>query len=189
MCSSDLDAGVTATRHAAEGLFLRSLELLLRRPLIALAVLCIGLWLPVVLTLPPTDRDESRFAQSSKQMLESRDFVDIRFGLEPRYNKPVGIYWLQAAATEVAGLGHRQEIWTYRLASLLGGIAAVWLTYWCARAFTTRDIAFLAGALLAGTLLLSAESSIATTDAVLLATTLGMQGFLLRAHGDRKSVV
>ena len=58
-------------------------------------------------------------------MLESGNFVDIRFGHVPRYKKPVGIYWLQAATTAVAGLGDRSHIWTYRLPSLLGGLLAV----------------------------------------------------------------
>src|SRR5664279_5196628 len=73
-----------------------------------LAILCVALWLPGVLGLPALDRDESRFAQSSRQMLDSGNFVDIRFGNEPRYKKPVGIYWAQAAATAVAG--HIQNI-------------------------------------------------------------------------------
>ena len=97
-----------------------------------LAFLCLALWLPGVLSLPALDRDESRFAQSSRQMLDSGNFVDIRFGNEPRYKKPVGIYWAQAAATAVAGHiqnieGDHSHIWTYRLPSLLGGVAAVWL--------------------------------------------------------------
>jgi 4-amino-4-deoxy-L-arabinose transferase-like glycosyltransferase len=125
-------------------------------------------------------------------MLESGDFVDIRFGEVPRYKKPVGIYWLQAATTEIAGLGARDQIWTYRLASLLGGIAAVWLTFWCARAFASPEAGLLAASLLAATLLLSAEASIATTDAVLLACTMGAQGALLRTYlgecGARETV-
>src|SRR5215472_13419728 len=56
-----------------------------------LAFLCLMLWLPGILSLPALDRDESRFAQSSRQMLDSGDFVDIRFGHVPRYKKPVGI--------------------------------------------------------------------------------------------------
>lgn len=170
-------AGEGATRRV------RIPALLLRWPRATLALLCLALWLPTLLALPPTDRDESRFAQSSKQMLETGDFVDIRFGAEPRYNKPVGIYWLQAATTELAGAGARDRIWTYRLASLIGGILAVWLTWWCTRAFAPPETAFIAGTILAATLLLAAESCIATTDAVLLAATLGMQGLLLRAHG------
>jgi len=45
-----------------------------------------------------SDRDEARFAQATKQMVETGDFVDIRFQDEVRYKKPVGIYWLQAAS-------------------------------------------------------------------------------------------
>src|SRR6185312_6719154 len=139
--------------------------------------------LPGILSLPPLDRYESRFAQASRQMVESGDLVDIRFGQVPRYKKPVGIYWLQAAATGVAdslpGVDDHQ-IWTYRLPSLLGGIAAAWLTVWCALALTGAGTAFLAGLLMLGTVLLTGEASIATTDAVLLATMLAMQGVLIR---------
>src|SRR5579863_5778695 len=74
-----------------------------QRPFALLALLGLLLWLPGVLSLPALDRDESRFAQSSRQMLDSGNIVDIRFGQVPRYKKPVGIYWLQAAATWVAG--------------------------------------------------------------------------------------
>ncbi len=56
------------------------------------------LFLPGFFTIPPIDRDEVRFAQATKQMVESGDFVDIRFQDDVRYKKPVGIYWMQAAA-------------------------------------------------------------------------------------------
>ncbi len=161
----------------------RVLQALARRPFPVLALLGLILWLPGILSLPPLDRDESRFAQASRQMVESGDLVDIRFGQVPRYKKPVGIYWLQAAATGIAdnfpGVSDHQ-IWTYRLPSLLGAIAAAWLTVWCALALTGAGTAFLAGLLMLGTVLLTGEASIATTDAVLLATILAMQGVLLR---------
>ncbi len=76
-----------------------------RRGPLWLALVCLCLWLPGILSLPALDRDESRFAQSSRQMLDSGNYVDIRFGQVPRYKKPVGIYWLQSAATAVAGFG------------------------------------------------------------------------------------
>ncbi len=151
-----------------------------------LALLCLGLWLPGILSLPALDRDESRFAQSSRQMLDSGNFIDIRFGNEPRYKKPAGIYWAQAAATAVAGHienieGDHRQIWTYRLPSLLGAIAAVWLTFWIGSAFGA-EAGLLAALLLGFTTLLTAEATIATTDAVLLATTLGAMGVLMRAY-------
>ena len=151
-----------------------------RRPRLVLALFCLMLWAPGVFSLPPLDRDESRFAQASKQMLESGDLVDIRFGHVPRYKKPVGIYWLQAATTAVAGFGERAAIWTYRLPSLFGALTVVWLTFWCAGAFLRREVALLAGALLGGTLLLTGEATIATTDAVLTAAILGAQAVLFR---------
>src|ERR1700761_7708892 len=162
----------------------RWFRLLARRPYALLTLLGLLLWLPGVLSLPALNRDESRFAQSSRQMVESGNWVDIRFGQVPRYKKPVGIYWLQAGATELTGLvtGHDDRIWSYRLPSLLGGIAAAWLTVWCALAVAESEAALLAGLLMLGSVLLTAESTIATTDAVLLACALGMQGVLLRLY-------
>src|SRR5690242_11815003 len=95
-----------------------------------LAVLCLTLFLPGFFTIPPTDRDESRFAQATTQMLKSGDFVDIRFQDESRYKKPVGIYWLQSAAVELAGGPDNVGIWAYRLPSLAGATLAVLLTAW-----------------------------------------------------------
>jgi 4-amino-4-deoxy-L-arabinose transferase-like glycosyltransferase len=162
----------------------RWLTIASRHPFALLAFLGLLLWLPGLLSLPPLDRDESRFAQSSRQMVESGNWVDIRFGQVPRYKKPVGIYWLQASATELAGLatGRDNQIWTYRLPSLLGGIATAWLTVWCALTVTEAEAALLAGLLMLGSVLLTAEATIATTDAVLLACALGMQGVLLRLY-------
>ena len=157
---------------------------LARRPFSILALLGLLLWLPGIVSLPALDRDESRFAQSSRQMVESGDLVDIRFGHVPRYKKPIGIYWLQAATTAIAApvTHYNDRIWTYRLPSLLGAIAASWLTVWCALAIAGAEAAFLSGLLMLGTVLLTAEASIATTDAVLLACVLGVQGVLLRLY-------
>ena len=78
--------------------------------------------------------------------------------------------------------GDHSQIWTYRLPSLLGGIAAVWLTFWCARGCSAPRPACWRRCLLGFTLLLTAEATIATTDAVLLAAILGAQGVLLRVY-------
>src|SRR3982750_2257674 len=105
-------------------------------------------FLPGFVNIPPIDRDETRFAQATKQMVETGDYVDIRFQDDVRYKKPVGIYWLQAVAIETAsalGLPRAQlRIWLYRMPSLFGAIGAVLLTYWAALAFVTRRGAVLA---------------------------------------------
>jgi 4-amino-4-deoxy-L-arabinose transferase-like glycosyltransferase len=126
------------------------------------------------------DRDEPRFTQATKQMLESGNYVDIRYQDEHRYKKPVGIYWLQAAAATLSGVGAEAPLWVYRLPSALGAIIVVLLVYWTARAFTGPPGAFLAGLLVAMTFVLGAESKLAKTDAVLFATIVASQGALAR---------
>jgi 4-amino-4-deoxy-L-arabinose transferase-like glycosyltransferase len=144
------------------------------------------LFLPGFFNIPPIDRDEARFAQATKQMVETGDLVDIRFQDEVRYKKPVGIYWLQAAAVETAsamGLPRAQvRIWLYRIPSLIGAIGAVLLTYWAALAFVTRRGAILAALMLCGSVLLGAEARLAKTDAMLLLTVVAAMGALARVY-------
>src|SRR3954452_929506 len=144
------------------------------------------LFLPGFFNIPPIDRDEARFAQATKQMVETGDFIDIRFQDEVRYKKPVGVYWLQAAAVESAsalGLPRAQvRIWLYRIPSLIGAIGAGLLTYWTALAFVTRRGAIFAGLMLCSSVLLGAEARLAKTDAMLLLTVVAAMGALGRVY-------
>ncbi|MDN3563466.1 glycosyltransferase family 39 protein [Paeniroseomonas aquatica] len=154
-------------------------EALQRRPKLFLALLCLLLWLPGFFTLPATDRDEARFAQASRQMVESGDYVRIRFGEEERNKKPAGIHWLQAASVhvlEATGLGTRDQIWAYRVPSLLGALLAVLATFHWGRGLVGRRAALLGAAMLASSLVLVAEAHIAKTDAALLATVTAAMG-------------
>jgi len=156
-----------------------------RRPRLLLTLLCLLLWLPGFFNLPPGDRDESRFAQASRQMVDSGDYVRIRFGQEERNKKPVGIHWAQAAsvhAVEALGLGHRGQIWPYRLPSLIGAWLAVLATYHWGRALVGRRAALLGAAMLAACTVLVVETHIAKTDAALLATIAASMGLLGRAY-------
>jgi 4-amino-4-deoxy-L-arabinose transferase-like glycosyltransferase len=131
--------------------------------------------LPGVFAMPPLDRDESRFAQATAQMLESGDFVVIRFQDQPRFKKPVGIHWLQAGSVALFSEAEAREIWAYRLPSLLGAMLAAAACAWGAAVFFGGPTGLLAGALLGSTFLLSTEAFIAKTDAVLAgSTTLAM---------------
>ena len=143
-------------------------------------------FLPGFFTIPPIDRDEARFAQATKQMVETGDFVDIRFQDDVRYKKPVGIYWLQSAAVETAsqlGLPRAQlRIWLYRVPSLIGAIGAVLLTYWTALAFVTRRGAALAALMICSCVLLGGEARLAKTDAMLLLTVVAAMGAMARVY-------
>jgi 4-amino-4-deoxy-L-arabinose transferase-like glycosyltransferase len=153
-----------------------------RRPLAALLLICLLAWLPGFFTLPPLDRDESRFAQATKQMLETGDFINIRLGDQVRYEKPVGIYWLQAASTAVFGSGALNQIWTYRVPSTLGALAAVAATFMLVRLFAGVEAAFMAGLLLGMSVLLMSEAKIAKTDAALLGCIVTVQAVLMRVY-------
>jgi len=145
-----------------------------RAPLLA-AVIAFVAALPGLFTLPATDRDESRFAEASAQMLESGDFTNIMFQQVPRYKKPVGIYWLQAASVEALSSVEARAIWAYRVPSVLGAMLAAGACAWGALAFLGAAEAAMAGGLLAATMALSTESILATTDAALCgAVTLSM---------------
>jgi 4-amino-4-deoxy-L-arabinose transferase-like glycosyltransferase len=156
-----------------------------RAAAVLFVVACLG-FLPGLFSIPPVDRDEARFAQATKQMVESGDYVDIRFQDEVRYKKPVGIYWLQAAVVKTASaLGFRNAlttIWLYRVPSFLGAIAAVLLTYWTALAFVSRRAALLAGLMMASCVLLGVERLLAKTDAMLLMTVVAAMGAMARAY-------
>lgn len=157
-----------------------------RRAIALLVVFSFLVFLPGFFQIPPVDRDEARFAQATKQMLESKDFVDIRFQNEVRYKKPVGIYWLQAAAVkagETLGVPQaRTTIWLYRLPSLFGAIGAVLLTYWAAFVFVPRRAALFAALMMASSVLLGIEARIAKTDAMLLLTSVAAMGALARIY-------
>ncbi len=105
-----------------------------RGPLLA-AVLAMLAGLPGLLAMPPLDRDESRFAQATAQMLEQDDYVVIRFQDQPRFKKPVGIHWLQAASVAAFSDPEVRQIWAYRLPSLLGAMLAAAACAWGAAAF------------------------------------------------------
>jgi 4-amino-4-deoxy-L-arabinose transferase-like glycosyltransferase len=162
------------------------------RAVIVLVVVAFVTLIPGLFQIPPVDRDEARFAQATRQMIESGDYVDIRFQDENRYKKPVGIYWLQAAAVKVAqtvGVGRAiSNIGIYRLPSFAGAVGAVLMTYWAALAFVSRRAAVLAALMLAVSILLSVEARLAKTDAALLAACVAAMGALGRAYVGGRGV-
>lgn len=149
--------------------------------------LCAALYGPGLFALPPIDRDEPRYAQAARQMLESGDWTVPRVQAAERLIKPVGIYWLQAAALRAGGAQARGVIGAHRVPSALGALAAVLGTYWIGRRWFVARVAWLGAAWLAASALLVVEAHLATTDAVLLAAIVAAQGSLaaLRAAARR----
>src|ERR1019366_8225009 len=170
--------GLTAALDYAAATHGRAIALLVVFSLIA--------FIPGFFQIPPVDRDEARFAQATKQMLERGEYVDIRLQDEVRYKKPVGIYWLQVMAVkagEALGIPHaRTTIWLYRLPSLAGAIGAVLMTYWAALAFVGRRTALVAALMMASSILLGVEARLAKTDAMLLFASVAAMGAMARIY-------
>src|SRR5258708_6287824 len=156
------------------------------RAVFMLVIASLIAFLPGAFQIPPIDRDEPHFAQKAKQMIESGDYVDLRFQNEAHYTKPVGMYWLQAAvvkAAEASGFPDaRLTIWLYRLPSLVGGVGAVFATYWCALAFVDRRGATLAALMMMGSPVLGVEARLARADAMLLFTVVPAMSVLARTY-------
>lgn len=146
------------------------------RPYLLLFLVCLGLYVPGQTTLPVMDRDEARFVQATRQMLESEDYVVVRFQDELRAKKPVGIYWLQAAAVEAFSHPAKTDAWPYRLPSLLAALGTVLLTFRFAKALFEPRIALLSALIMATALMTQVEAHLAKTDAVLLFLTTLVQG-------------
>jgi 4-amino-4-deoxy-L-arabinose transferase-like glycosyltransferase len=152
------------------------------RAYVLLLGLALIMFLPGLAKLPPIDRDEPRYAQASKQMIESGDYLDIHFMSDTRYKKPIGIYWLQSTSARIFGTPPYDVIWPYRVPSLLGAIMAVLLTVWGVTRVQNAPTGFLAGAILLSAPLLNFESRIGKTDAALLATICLTQFIMARAY-------
>ncbi|MEL7345054.1 MAG: glycosyltransferase family 39 protein [Pseudomonadota bacterium] len=148
--------------------------------LVVITIAALVLLIPGQAELPLTERDEARYVMASKQMLESGNFIEPMNLDQPRWKKPVGIYWLQAAAAKLTGQGAPAALWIYRLPSLLGILGAALLTVWALRPILNARGAAVAGLVVGTSVVTVLEGNIAKTDAALLFTIVAAQGALIR---------
>lgn len=93
-----------------------------------------------------TDADEAFYAEASREMVESGDWLTPRFNYDNRWEKPVLYYWLTSATYLVTG----PTEFAARLWAALSGAGLVLLTWGIARRLTGRpDVAWLSGAIVA----------------------------------------
>ena len=71
--------------------------------------------------LPLFDLDEGAFSEATREMLARGDFITTYLNGEPRFDKPILIYWLQAVAVALIGI----DEWAFRLPSALA--ASAWM--------------------------------------------------------------
>lgn len=95
--------------------------------LILTGLFSIFLYWPGITQLPPMDRDASRFAQATKQMLETGCYSVPYFQECRRTRKPLGIYHLQSLSAKFLD---PNSIVSYRVPSFLFSVlSAVCVAY------------------------------------------------------------
>jgi 4-amino-4-deoxy-L-arabinose transferase-like glycosyltransferase len=162
------------------------------RAYLIIALIALAAALPGVFSLPPLDRDESRYAQASVQMLETGDFVRPYVQEAPRTKKPIGVHWLQSVSVAITTGPDARQIWPYRLPSVLGAVLASVGVFWAGAALVGRRAAFIGALMFAPSMMIATEGMIAKTDALLCASTVFAMGALARlklGHGPRLPMV
>lgn len=112
---------------------------------------------------PLFDVDEGAFSQATLEMFQRGDFLSTYLNGEPRYDKPILIYWLQAASVLAFGVNE----FAFRFPSALCATLWVLLTFLFARSYFGVQRALLAAALMATSLGVYIIGRAATADALL----------------------
>ncbi len=201
------DAGGVVVPAWVRRVFASSTPAVWSRGMVLFALVVVVL-LPGLFTMPPVDRDESRFAQASRQMAVGDGqggFVVPYVGDRVRLNKPPLVYWLQAGVVRVFGDGASREglyaeearawrtggIGWYRVPSVVCAALAAVGTWWIGRMMWVRQRggsdalvgevgAFVAGVLLGVCVMVLWDGRQARADQLLLACTMLAMGGLWR---------
>jgi 4-amino-4-deoxy-L-arabinose transferase-like glycosyltransferase len=129
-------------------------------------LLALAVWLAFFNQLngfPLFDVDEGAFSEATREMLERGDFVSTWLNGEPRFDKPILTYWLQALSVSVFGMHE----FAFRLPSALAGLGWVGAIFAFTRQQADRTTAYAAALIAATTLGVGVIGRGATADALL----------------------
>ena len=156
---------------------------LIARHVLLLLALCGALFFWNLGALGLTDRDEGRNAEAGREMLETGDWISPTFNYQPRYQKPVLVYWLMSASYKLFGVSE----FAARFPSALFGLGLVLMLYLFLARLRDPITALLAALMLALNLQIIALNRMALTDSVLIFfTTLSLFAFWLGFQTTRE---
>lgn len=136
--------------------------------------------------VPLFDVDEGAFSEATNEMLRRHDYVSPTLFGEPRYDKPILIYWLQAASVSLFGLNEAALRLPSAVAATLWALA---IYLFLKRLGRPREGA-LAACIMAASLAVPIIARVATADAVLnLFITCSMLCIYLFYHERHKGYV
>lgn len=131
----------------------------------------------VGLNSPLFDLDEGAFSEATRELMESGNYISTTLNGLPRYDKPILVYWLQAASVFVFG----PENFAFRLPSVLMSLVWFSATFIFTKRHFGKATAVLATGLLAAAIGPGLIAKAATADA-LLNTIIALTLFALYEH-------
>lgn len=125
---------------------------------LAFVLLVWGFW-----SSPLYDLDEGAFTEATREMMTTGNYTSIYLNGEPRQDKPILIYWLQAASAHLFGLNE----FSLRLPSVLAALGWIWALVAFGRRHLDRGTGIIAGLLLCLSLYVGLIARAAVADALL----------------------
>ncbi|BBG65729.1 glycosyl transferase family 39 [Hydrogenimonas sp.] len=151
-----------------------------------LFVLTVVVYLSFFFNLGPVplfDLDEGAFSEATREMLASGNYITTYLGGDLRFDKPILIYWLQAASVKLFGLNE----FALRLPSALAATAWAALLYLFTKRLFDAKTALLATLFMVSALQISVIAKAAIADALLnLWIAASMFSILLYIKSDEK---
>jgi 4-amino-4-deoxy-L-arabinose transferase-like glycosyltransferase len=129
-----------------------------------LAIAVLVLHLAGASRLPLIDRDEPRFAEASREMLSGGDWIVPHFNQGYRFDKPVFIYWCQAASIRAFG----DNVMAVRLPSIVASALTAVLIYGFGRRAAGDSVGVWAALIYTTSLQVMGHSKMAVADPLLI---------------------
>ena len=125
------------------------------------------------------DVDEAVFSEATREMVETGNYITPTYNYEPRYDKPILFYWLQAIAYKLFGASE----FSARLPSAVSGVGLSAITFFFIKRLYDQRVALLAGLCLILNLQFFVYTHSAVTDMTLtLFITASLYSFYLGFH-------
>lgn len=96
-----------------------------KRDILIIAVLSALLFIPFIGNVHLFDWDEINFAECSREMIETGDYLRVHIDYEPFWEKPPLFFWFQAASMHIFGINE----FAARLPNAIAGVVTLVLLY------------------------------------------------------------
>ncbi len=130
--------------------------------LLALFAVAVSFYLNIY-AVPLFDLDEGAFSEATREMFERGDFISTYLDGKPRYDKPILIYWFQAASVFVFGINE----FAFRLPSAIAATLWVLAVFVFVRRIRDERTGLMAAIITATAFEVSVMAKAATADALL----------------------